>query len=123
MANVISQADYQSIATSYANAREAVLSSVDYLLDAVYTIVQLDDIEPEVDLLNEFFNSYQINTDLFSSPVAFLSAVRGLNNHVLNRGSFPSVTAYLSDTGTTVPEAWVDLSRVVGVDLDANQEP
>lgn len=120
MSTVISGADYVSIATSYANARNAVLSSVGYLFEAVYTIVQLDVVEPEVDLLIEFFNSYQINTDLFRSPVSFLSAVRRINNHVINRGGFATVSAYLTSEGVTVPQAWADLSSAVGFDLSAN---
>lgn len=117
MANVITGADYSSIATSYANARTAVLSSVGFLFEAVYTIVQLNEIEPEVDLLTEFFNSYQINADLFQSPVSFLSAVRRLNNHVLNRSSYASVDLYLTNEGVTVPQAWADLSSAVGHDI------
>lgn len=120
MAQVIGGADYVSIATSYANARTAVLSSVSYLFEAVYTIVQLDVVEPEVDLLTEFFNSYQINADLFRSPVSFLSAVRRLNNHVLNRGGFTTVSAYLTSEGVTVPQAWADLSSAAGYDLSGN---
>lgn len=120
MAQVISGANYVSIATSYANARNAVLSSVGYLFEAVYTIVQLDDIAPEVDLLSEFYSSYQINTDLFRSPVSFLSAVRRLNNHVLNRGGYTTVGAYLTAEGvSTVPQAWIDLSDAAGYDLSA----
>lgn len=117
MANVINGADYATIATSYANARNAVLSSVGFLFEAVYTIVQLNEIEPEVDLLTEFFNSYQINADLFQSPVSFLSAVRRLNNHVLNRGSYASVDLYLTGEGVTVPQAWADLSLIVGHEI------
>jgi hypothetical protein len=119
MAQVISGTDYASIATSYANARTAVLSSVSYLFEAVYTIVQLDVVEPEVDLLTEFFQSYQINSDLFRSPVSFLSAVRRLNNHVLNRGGVTSVATYLTDEGVTIPQAWADLSAAAGYDLSS----
>ena len=93
MAAVISVSNYETIATQYANARTSVLASVDYLFDAVYTIVQLDEIEPEVDLLTEFWNSYQINSDLFRNPVSFLSAVRRINNHVINRSSYTTLDA------------------------------
>lgn len=117
MSTVISGEDYVSIATSYANARNAVLSSVGYLFEAVYTIVQLDVVEPEVDLLTEFFNSYQINTDLFRSPVSFLSAVRRINNHVINRSGFTTVSAYLDDQNEFVPQAWADLCAAVGYDV------
>lgn len=116
---VISGENYVSIATSYANARDAVLSSVSYLFEAVYTIVQIDVIEPEVDLLGEFFQSYQINTATFRSPVSFLSAVRRLNNHVLNRSDFTTVDAYLTDAVVTVPQTWADLSLAAGYQISS----
>jgi hypothetical protein len=83
--NVISGADYLAIATYYANARIANVGSVDYLYDAVYKIVLSDNVYPTIDLINEFWTSYQINTDIYRSPTTYLSAVRAINNHVINR--------------------------------------
>lgn len=82
---VISPADYLTIANDYAYAREQVLGSVDFLFDAVYQVVMLNTIIPEVDLLSEFYNGYLVNANQYNTPVTFLSAVRALNNHVLNR--------------------------------------
>lgn len=114
MANVISQADYSSIATSYANARDKAVSAVGYLFDAVYTIVLLQDLLPEVDLLQEFYNSYLINNDLLKSPVNFMPAVRSLNNHVLNRSSYSDIDTYLDAASQTIPQTWADLSASAG---------
>jgi len=121
MASVISVSNYETIATQYANARTSVLASVDYLFDAVYTIVQLDEIEPEVDLLTEFWNSYQINSDLFRNPVSFLSAVRRINNHVINRSSYTTLDAWLAGEAGTVPQAWATLSAAAGYTIDASR--
>ena len=122
MANVISGASYVSVATSYAHARDKVVASVGYLFTAVYEIVLLQEILPEVDLLQEFYNSYLINNDLLKSPVNFLPAVRAINNHVLSRGGAllthgtdASLDAYLYNEGDLkVPQSWADLSSAAG---------
>lgn len=114
MANVISGANYAAVATNYANARDRVVSAVGYLFQAVYQIVLLQDIIPEVDLLQEFYSSYLVNNDLLKSPVNFLPAVRSINNHVLSRGTDASLDAYLTAEGVTVPQTWADLSSAAG---------
>ena len=115
---VIAPQDYLAIATDYANARTSVLGSVQYLFDAVYEVVILNSIQPEVDLLNEFYNSYLVNTNQYSTPVTFLSAVRALNNHVLNRGdgSYTTISEYITEQvpGGKVPAAWADLCTSAG---------
>ena len=117
MANVISGTDYSTIATSYANARDRVVSAVDYLFEAVYQIVLLQSVVPEVDLLSEFFNSYQINNEALRSSVNFLPAVRSLNNHVLRESDETSINDYLQSEGVTVPPTWASLSQAVGFSI------
>mgnify|MGYP005841319723 CR=1 FL=1 len=114
MANVISGTDYNAIATNYSEARDRVVSAVDYLFEAVYQVVLLQSIVPEVDLLQEFFNSYQINNEALRSTVNLLPAVRSLNNHVLRRSDEESLDAYLTSEGITVPASWASLSQSVG---------
>lgn len=116
---VISGANYVKIATSYGNARDQILSSIQFLFDAVYEVVLIKEIIPEVDLLDEFYNSYQINSNVFKSPVTLLQAVRSLNNHVLNRGGFADINAFFAAQphGTVVPRAWADLSSAVGFSI------
>ena len=66
MANVISGTDYLAVATDYSVARTQTIAAVAYLFDAVYEIVLLNEILPEVDLLNEFYNSYLNISSSFS---------------------------------------------------------
>lgn len=116
----ISGPSYVAIATAYSNARNQQLTVKDYLFDAVYEIVMLQEIIPEVDLLVEFYNSYQVNTTLFSAPQTLLSAVRKLNNHVLNRSSYTNLDDYLEGEGVTVPEQWADLCSSAGFPIDSS---
>lgn len=117
MPNVISGADYSTIATNYAHARDKAVSAVTYLFEAVYQIVLLNELVPEVDLLQEFYNAYLINNDLLKSPVNFLPAVRALNNHVLNRGTADTVDDFLTEEGVTVPQTWATLCESAGFDI------
>lgn len=119
MPDVISGADYSTIATNYAHARDSAVNAVGYLFEAVYQVVLLNDIIPEVDLLQEFYSSYLINNDLLKSPVNFMPAVRALNNHVLNRGSSSTINDFLTEEGVTVPQTWATLSESAGYTIGA----
>jgi hypothetical protein len=113
-ATVIPQADFNDIATYYATARTNVQGASTYLLNACTTIVSSDVIEPNIDLLPTFYNTYlSIHYELVSDA-RYLSAVRAINNHVLQRTDFDDIDAYLEDTGATVPQGWADLSTQVG---------
>lgn len=115
--NVISGTDYLAIATYYASARVANIGSVDYLYDAVYKIVLSDNVYPTIDLINEFWTSYQINTDIYRSPTTYLSAVRAINNHVINRSgsAVTDLNDYLAEANVQVPMAWAELCKITGV--------
>jgi hypothetical protein len=120
--NVITGTDYLAIATYYASARSNNLGSVTYLYDAVYKIVLSDSVYPTIDLVNEFWTSYLINTDIYRSPTTYLSAVRAINNHVINRAGndgngdpITDINDYLADQNITVPLGWADLCKVTGV--------
>ncbi len=117
--SVISGADYVKIATNYGNARERVLSSVQFLFDAVYDVVILNEISPSVDLLTEFYDSYNVNANILSSPITMLSAVRTLNNHVLNRGTDVSIDAFLDRENVRVTGSWALLSAAAGFPISA----
>lgn len=110
----ISGQDYVSLATAYASARDQQLTIKDYLFDAVYSIVLLQEIHPEVDLLNEFYDSYQVNATVLTAPQTLLQAVRRLNNHVLNRSNYSTIDNYLSGEGVTVPRRWAELCSATG---------
>lgn len=114
--NVISGTDYLAIATFYSNARDSNIGSIDFLYDAVYRIVQSEQVYPTIDLVNEFWTSYQINTDIYRSPATYLSAVRSINNHVLNRagGNILDLNDYLIDQNVQVPMGWAELCKITG---------
>ena len=119
--NVISGTDYLAIATYYSSARAANIGSVDYLYDAVYKIVLSTQFFPTIDLINEYWTSYKINADIYRSPSTYLSAVRAINNHVVNRAgttsggeSITNVNEYLVDENITVPMGWAELCKATG---------
>lgn len=111
---VISAADYLDIATFYANAKSQVTGAKQFFFDAVYEIVLLNQVKPEVDLLQPFWDSYLINTDLLEASTMFLSAVRALQQHVLIEGNYDDIDSYLSANGIQVPQVWADLSAEAG---------
>jgi hypothetical protein len=111
---VIIGSEYRDIAVLYANARTSTLLAKEDLFDAVYEIVLLNVIRPEVDLLNTFWDTYLINTDLLSASTNLLSAVRVINQHVLIQGSYSNLDAYFAAEGITVPQLWADLCLDAG---------
>ena len=117
---VISQDDYREIAVAYGNARTQVLGAKQFLFDAVYTIVLLDQVQPEVDLLSVFWDTYSINLDTLQAPTLLLSAVRSINQHVLREGGFADIDTYLEDgAGILVPQTWADLCDAGGFPIAA----
>lgn len=125
--SVISHGDYRTIALNYAAAKQRLEETDQYLFDSVYTVVQLDETLPTVDLVRPLWDSYQQNTALSTTPQNFLDAVRILNAHVLSRGNFQTVDDYLEATtlngdtvsAITVPQEWADMSAAVGYTIDA----
>jgi len=118
--NEISGTDYRAIAVEYADALTKQLAMKQDFFDAVYIIVQLNAIIPEVDLLQRFWGNYLVNTDYSKSKENYLSAVRVLQNHVIQRGGFATIDAYLEAQGITVPKNWADLSDAVGFTISAS---
>ena len=116
----ISGTDYYTIASDYATAFRARYNSKDELFDAVYTVVQLNAIRPEVDLLSDFWESYLVNSDLLQSTTLLLGAVRALQEHVIAAGGFATVDAYLDDQGITVPADFALLSDDAGFPIDSS---
>lgn len=116
---VIAGTDYLDIATAYANARDQIIAAKDFFFDAVYIIVLLNEIKPEVDLLNDFWDSYNLNIDTLEAVTLFLAAVRSINSHVVFEGGFATVDEYLVSEGILVPQTWADLSAEAGFTIDA----
>jgi len=117
---VIPGSDYRSVAVEYSDAVTKQDAMKQDFFDAVYIIVQLNTIVPEVDLLNRFWGNYLVNTDQIKSRENLLSAVRVLQNHVVNRSGFTTIDAYLESEGVTVPKNWADLSARVGFTISSS---
>jgi len=119
MSRVISQTEYRNIALDYAAAYERLLSPNDFLYDAVYRVVLLQVVIPEVDLVNPFYDAYNITFNNSDIPSSIIDAVAAINNHVINRGGYDDVDAYLdSGSGITVPAGWATLSELAGFTID-----
>tara|TARA_B100001778_G_scaffold334976_1_gene350064 strand:+ start:306 stop:779 length:474 start_codon:yes stop_codon:yes gene_type:complete len=116
--NFIDPDDFDLISQSYSNAFESLNSAKSHLFDAVYRIVTSNETIIEIDLLNEFWNVYQLNSQSLSSLTPFLSSVRALNNHILKRANVVDVNDYLDAFSIVVPDAWAALSEAVGMPID-----
>jgi hypothetical protein len=115
MSNVIGAADFLVITNLYAQARERVLNQKDDLFDAVYQIVLLNTLYPEVDLLNPFWGVYQLNTNTTTSDENLLASVRALNFHILSRGNYTDINQYfVAHPGLKVDYTWSILSADAG---------
>ena len=117
---VITGTDYSAIAHDYGDIISQLSGVGTYLYDAVYQIVLMNTYEPTLDLLDPFNNVYTANVSAYSSYVPFVPAVKAINNHVINRGGYSSINAFLTATGVTVPQAWVDLCAAAGFTISVN---
>lgn len=111
---LISFADYRILSDNLAAARESTLSVNAYCFDAVYTVVLLQDVQQEVDMLEDFWNTYLLNADTFETPSTLLGAVRSMDSHVLKRSTYTTIDAYLIANGGTVSQTFADLSSAAG---------
>tara|TARA_B100000614_G_scaffold262909_1_gene300983 strand:- start:476088 stop:476813 length:726 start_codon:yes stop_codon:yes gene_type:complete len=115
--NLINRDTYESVANLYAQTRTNTSQAVEQFFSAVYEIVGLNDLIPEADLLTPFYNSYQIVSDAYRNPTGMLAAVKTLNRHVLLRGGYGNLDAFLFDQGILVPRSWQSLSRAAGFSI------
>ncbi len=111
---VISGDQYRALAVSIANARDKTLATKSDIFDAVYSIVFLKSLAPEVDLLNVFWGAYLVNSDLASNTSNLTAMVRAMNAHVVSRSGLATVDLFLEAHATTVPQTFADLSNSVG---------
>jgi hypothetical protein len=127
--SLIPKPDYKILSDDYADAWDAVVSSNDYLYNAVITVVDLDVLYPEVDLLNPFYQSYLLSVSQIQTPSSLLDAVRSLNTHVLVRGPYRTLNDYYAAANQTAPALkakvmWQYLSAEAGYDIsDTYLEP
>lgn len=123
MADLIAYSDYKTLADYYASAREKVLLVKDDLFDAVYSVVQYDELLPTVDLVGPFYDSYLLSANEFRTPASLLEAVRALNSHVLSRGNYDDINEYLwansaGDPGNKLDITWQTLSTEAGYPIE-----
>jgi len=123
---VISGQDYYDISVEVASAREVTLQAKDDMYAAVYKIVLLQVVYPEVDLLNDYWTSYNATMSLYDAPAPLLQAVSSLQSHVLNRGGYDTVDEYVyneiyAPTGGTLllPYYWGQLSASAGYTINS----
>ena len=118
---VIDGEDYRQIAIYYSDAYDTYNGATDYLWLAVYRIVLLQVVFPELDLLQDFWNAYFINMSGTgaSAPNSWLNAVSAINNHVITRGTYTSIDAYLAAEGILVPANWISLSAQAGYTISS----
>jgi hypothetical protein len=112
--NTIGGSDYQSIANAYARLKYHLDIASTYLYTAVNTVVDLNQLDPTLDLIYTFNSVYVANVNSVNTVSPYLAAVTTLNNHCINRGGYTDINAYLADAGITVPQKWADLCADAG---------
>jgi hypothetical protein len=119
MATVIGASDYKVISDLYSLARLRVIGMKDDLFDSVYQVVLLNSVDPEVDLLSPFWNTYLLNSNVAISDENLLASVRAINSHVIVRGAYTTIDGYFAaNPGLLVTQTWADLSRDAGYIID-----
>lgn len=111
---LIAFTDFRSISDDLAAARESTLLIAEECFNAVYRVVLLQDINQEVDMLNDFWETYLLNSDTFEIPSTLLGAVRSMDQHVLKRSTYTTIDAYLLANVGTVSQTFADLSNAAG---------
>lgn len=134
MARVINPLQYDRIASIYSLAAQQLNAPKDYIHQAVYQIVLLNNILPTYDLIRPFQDAYSATAVSSGYPSSWIQAVAALNAHVLSKNIssvtglplFSTLDAYLEDTtlipgkaAITVPQAWADMSLQAGYSIDA----
>ncbi len=122
--NVINATDYQAIEQELTYAILRGKKSSQDMYDATYTILLNDQIFPQVDLLNVFYNSYvsvsnTVTNNAVNSGIG--DAIRALQSHVITRsgGAYASINDYYADSGgIQVYESFADVSASVGYVID-----
>jgi len=119
---VINRTDYLSLQADIASARDTVVSAKDDLFNAVYTVVMLQVIIPEVDLLSPFWGTYQSNSGSLDSTTWLTDAVRALQSHVVNRTAYTTVNEYLYNEimPDKVEASFKEISDRIGYPVDSS---
>jgi len=124
MAVVINSSDYLVLANNYSQVLDNLSGNTSYFFDSVYQVVLLEDIYPTIDLVNPLWSAYELNAASEQLPAGILAACRSIQFHVIERGGYADIDAYLVAEGILVPQSWADLSERAGFPIDdTNIEP
>ena len=111
---LIAYSDFRALSDDLAAARDSTLLVAVECFEAVYKVVLLQDIQQEVDMLNDFWETYLLNADTFETPSTLLGAVRSMDQHVLRRSSYTTIDQYLVFNVGFVSQTFADLSSSAG---------
>jgi len=114
---VISGDDYYSLSSLLGDAYSTQTTAIGYVDSGLREVVLLDDEDQEYDLLYDFYNLRDQITAVLSSPANYASAVRALNNHVINRSGM-DLNVWLSTNGVKVTQEYATLSGLIGFTID-----
>ena len=95
--------NYQNITAFYAEAQAQTVGLADYYYNAAVEVLLINDFEPELDLLEPFYNAYIAAQSAFvTPPTAIINAVGSLQRHVLNKARTTGAAAF------TNINSWID---------------
>ena len=125
----INTTSYLAIADDY-DAAIAALDGIDqHYYDAAYEILILSVFDPELDLLQPFYNAYLATNALYVAPISAVTAIAELQRHVLNRArdangnKYANIDAwYAADAGTftnALPQNFADVSQQAGFTISS----
>jgi len=101
--------NYQNISDFYTEAQLQTVGLADYYYNAAVEVLLLNDFEPELDLLEPFYNAYVSAQSAFlTPPTAIINAVGALQRHVLNRARTTASVAF------TNINSWIDANAING---------
>ena len=122
----INTTSYLAVAEDYAAAGAGIAGLSQHYYDAAYEILILSVFDPELDLLQPFYNAYLASDGVYANvPVSAISAVGELQRHVLNRAEtaagarYTSINAWYTAKGITVPQEFADISALAGFTVTA----
>jgi hypothetical protein len=117
--SVIPAESYQLIATNVGNIKLGSDQIATWLNNATQVVADINDPAVTVDLAIDFINSSKSNSTFYSNFNGILGSVRKLNSHVINRGGYADINAYLQENNITVSQGWADLCALTGMTIDS----
>jgi len=122
----INSTSYLAIADDYATAAAGLEGLAQHYYDAAYEILILSVFDPELDLLQPFYNAYLAADGIYENvSIPAISAVADLQRHILTRattaagGSYTSIDAWYAAQGITVPQDFATISALAGFTISS----